>query len=165
MKRKIIIYIILCLIYALTSCGCVATNIDFEKRPSNLNLDYWFNEKIDLLNLDESHLYESGKFDSYLDSKYNFVIEKEEKKLPKTYVLYDINLEKSMLHSITITDPSISIYGLSMNSSEGEIQNMFLNLGFTYLEYSGLYPSYSNGKVEITINNSLFRFSLYSDLI
>ena len=75
-------------------------------------------------------------------SKDQYTQEQEENKLPENYVLYYTNLEQTKVRGIEIKDPSISLYGLSMNSSENFVNKTLIDMGFTYHEYYGRNPSY-----------------------
>ena len=167
MKHKISILTHLCLIFGLTSC--TTSNVDITVRPKDYKLDYWLTEIVDVTKIDKSLFYmcEYERYETYLDSSYIFINDQEEKKLPEKYVTYDVNLEKSMIQTIIITDPSITIYGLSMKSSEFAIKRKLLRMGFTYQEYSGMNPSYMTDDFNFTINKSemLLEIFPYSDLL
>lgn len=160
MKHKISFSTFFCLILGLSSCTAFKT--DIRVRPRGYNLDYWIAEKIDVANMDSSLFYES-KYEGvniYLDSKYEFIEEQGKTKLPEKYVIYDFNIEKSMIKVITITDPAISIYGLSMNSNETSIKRTLSNMGFSYQEYSGMYPSYVKDNFYFIINKHVMMLSI-----
>ncbi len=118
MKRKIpILIIIIFIIFALSVR--MEFYVDPINRPFDYNLDYWLNEKIAIDNIDKSLIYESEYESEYifLDSRYQFSKEYGNKKMPQKYVAYQLNSDKTMITTITINDPSVSIYGRSMNSS------------------------------------------------
>ncbi len=125
MKNKFYILTHLCLIFGLTSC--TTSNADITVRPKDYKLDYWLTEIVDVTKIDKSLFYESrcGGSETYLDSRYNFINVQGQKELPEKYVTYDVNLEKSMIVAILIKDPSITMYGLSMRSSETSIKKNF----------------------------------------
>ena len=167
MKNKIYILTHLCLILGLTSC--TTSNVDITVRPKDYKLDYWLTEIVDVTKIDKSLFYKS-KYEgseTYLDSRYNFINVQGQKELPEKYVTYNVNLGKSMIQTIIITDPSITIYGLSMKSSETSIKRKLLRMGFTYQEYSGMNPSYMTDDFNFTINKSkmLLEVLPYSDLL
>ena len=118
MKHKTIIFTLSCLILGLSSC-----KIDINNRPKGYYLNYWLKDEVDITTLDQSLIYEIryGGTVVFLDSNYEFIIEQEEKKLPENYVLYYTNLEQTKVRGIEIKDPSISLYGLSMNSDKEDI--------------------------------------------
>ena len=167
MKNKIYILTHLCLIFGLTSC--TTSNVDITVRPKDYKLDYWLTEIVDVTKIDKSLFYKS-KYEgseTYLDSRYNFINDQGQKELPEKYVTYNVNLGKSMIQTIIITDPSITIYGLSMKSSETSIKRKLLRMGFSYQEYSGRNPSYTTDDFNFTINESgmLLEIFPYSDLL
>ena len=102
---------------------------------------------------------------SILDSRYEFIIEQGEKKLPKKFVFYICKYSSTkeiMVESVVITDPSITVYGLSMNSSENFVNKTLIDMGFTYQEYSGRSPSYIKDRFNFTINDTVMHFNFYS---
>lgn len=89
----------------------------------------------------------------FLDSNYEFIIEQEENKLPENYVLYYTNLEQTKVRGIEIKDPSISLYGLSMNSDKEDIDKTLTNMGFSYYQgVIGSFPTYIKDNFEISID-------------
>lgn len=167
MKNKFYILTHLCLIFGLTSC--TTSNADITVRPKDYKLDYWLTEIVDVTKIDKSLFYESRREESetYLDYRYNFINVQGQKELPEKYVTYDVNLEKSMIVAILIKDPSITVYGLSMKSSESAIKRKLLRMEFSYQEYSGMNPSYMTDDFNFTINKSkmLLEVLPYSDLL
>ena len=169
MKHKAIIFTLSCLILGLCSCKStpVPKEIDINNRPKGYFLDYWIKEKIDIATIDKSLIYEirfSGVI-SILDSRYEFIIEQGEKKLPKKFVFYICKYSSTkeiMVESVVITDPSITVYGLSMNSSENFVNKTLIDMGFTYQEYSGRSPSYIKDRFDFTINDTVMHFYFYS---
>lgn len=141
--------------------GCIASKIDISAKPEDYNLDYWISQKIDTTTLDSSLLYESkNDVNTYLDSNYFFEEVEGKRELPSRCVVYDVYVgeKQSMVETIKITDPTISVYGLSMNSSESVIKKTLLNMGFTYQEYYGMYPSYIKDEYQFTINSTIMIF-------
>ncbi len=154
MKSKIYYRLsLLAIIVSLTSCS--KASIDISKRPNDYKLDYWLTDTIGFNELNDSLFY-AVKYDSiytYLDSNYVFETKNDTKELPNYYVIYDLCVEdqKITIQAIFITDPDVSIYGLSSKSSPSIVQRTLLNMGFKYLDqYSGWYPSYSKDQYQFT---------------
>lgn len=150
MKHKTIIFTLSCLILGLSSC-----KIDINNRPNGYYLNYWLKDEVDITTLDQSLIYEIryGGTVVFLDSNYEFIIEQEEKKLPENYVLYYTNLEQTKVRGIEIKDPSISLYGLSMNSDKEDIDKTLTNMGFSYYQgVIGSFPTYIKDNFEISID-------------
>lgn len=157
MKHKAIIFTLSCLILGLCSCKStpVPKEIDINNRPKGYFLDYWLKDEVDITTLDQSLIYEIryGGTVVFLDSNYEFIIEQEEKKLPENYVLYYTNLEQTKVRGIEIKDPSISLYGLSMNSDKEDIDKTLTNMGFSYYQgVIGSFPTYIKDNFEISID-------------
>lgn len=157
MKHKAIIFTLSCLILGLCSCKStpVPKEIDINNRPKGYYLNYWLKDEVDITTLDQSLIYEIryGGTVVFLDSNYEFIIEQEEKKLPENYVLYYTNLEQTKVRGIEIKDPSISLYGLSMNSDKEDIDKTLTNMGFSYYQgVIGSFPTYIKDNFEISID-------------
>ena len=93
---------------------------------------------------------------SILDSRYEFIIEQGEKKLPKKFVFYICKYSSTkeiMVRTVAITDPSITVYGLSMNSDKEDIDKTLTNMGFSYYQgVIGSFPTYIKDNFEISID-------------
>ena len=157
MKHKAIIFTLSCLILGLCSCKStpVPKEIDINNRPKGYYLNYWLKDEVDITTLDQSLIYEIryGGTVVFLDSNYEFIIEQEENKLPENYVLYYTNLEQTKVRGIEIKDPSISLYGLSMNSDKEDIDKTLTNMGFSYYQgVIGSFPTYIKDNFEISID-------------
>lgn len=141
----------------LTSCNLQA--IDFSKKPNDFPYPFWLADIINESDIDESLIYKKT-FSTLrlLDSNYSFVIaENGEKKLPQKYVLYTFSPykdEKIIVNDIRITDPKVSIYGLSMNTNERIVNQRLISYGFIYAMYSGMDNSYFKDNYEIRIYSS-----------
>ncbi len=153
MKLKSVFPSSLTILILLTSCA--QSNVDLSEKPKDFKCDYWLGETINTDELDDSSFY-TLKYDTvytYLDSNYTFEIEKNIKSMPNYYVSYDIYVEDkiSIIQSLFITDPEVSIYGLSLKSNSSTIKMTLSNMGFEYLDqYSGWYPSFSKDKYLFT---------------
>jgi len=147
-----------CLLFSLTVfiSGCVNSNMNVFDRPEDYFLDYWIKEEINIRVFDESRVYETGDNRvRYLDSHYEFDYnEVGEKTNPLIYSYYIMFKKENnyIVSAICISDPNISIYGLTMASSQDEVRDTFLDLGCTYLDhYSGVYPCYAMDDVEYRV--------------
>ena len=147
---------LLTILVGITSCG--QSDIDVSKRPSDFKMDFWLNDTTKFNELNHSLIY-TLKYDhvyNYLDSNYSFEIKENIKNLPDYYVSYDICVKSEIatIQAIFITDPEISIYGLSLKSNSSVIKRTLTKMGFEYLnQYSGWYPSYSKEQYLFTFTN------------
>lgn len=153
MKSRFFYCLLLLIFTSLTSCN--KSEIDISKRPSDYKMDFWLNERIKSNELNDSLVYgyKSDSIYTYLDSHYSFKIKDKVKKLPDYYVTYNVCLEEEIatIQAIFITDPKISIYGLSLKSSSYQINRTLSNMGFEYFDqYSGWYPSYLKKEYSFT---------------
>lgn len=135
MKKTICIAYLIILSFLCVSCS---TTTIIEK-PTDGDLEYWLAEKVD--NVDwTGHDEISGLFggNEYLDKRYKGVLDEYGNVVhPEYYVSYtvssypDYSSKTKAVTSIDITDPDITIYGLSVNSSFEEIESKMKELGFT----------------------------------
>ncbi len=138
--------------FSLTGCN----STDITVRPNDYDLDYWISETVDINDIDASKIYEkSDEKVVYLDSNYSFQSNTDGAPIfPKEYVRYIFSFSENdwSVSSIHITDPSVKIFGLTMNSSANKIQYTLKKMGFEYLDrYSGLDPSYLKDNSEFRI--------------
>lgn len=147
--------------------GCTKLSIDVNERPNDYRLDYWLNDTIKFDELVNSSFY-ALKYDhvyTYLDSNYSFAAKENVKALPSYYVTYDVYVEdqNSKIQAIFITDPEVSIYGLSLKSNPSTINRTLLNMGFEYFDqYRGWYPSYSKDQYLFTFIDKKIILSILS---
>ena len=126
--------------------------------PSDAKLAYWVGDIIDNEEIDQDFiLTEFGK-NYYLDHNYTFeILDDGSKNIPKTHIFYFIEKyddRHMFVDFIHITDPNITIYGLSINSSENEIFDKLTSCGFRYFDgYSGMDPDYTKDGLSITIDS------------
>ena len=146
-------------IIPLLLSGCSLNK--FLKRPDDTNLEFWITESCSSEDFrNKGCTYLPGWFgaEEYLDSRYEPIKTIEENgyerlSVPEVHVTYlragypDARDGWRITH-IEITDPTIIVYGLSMNSSKEEIKNRMKELKFKENEYGGYYK-----------NNCTFSFS------
>ncbi len=136
MKKIFSLCLILFLTFTLTSCK---KDIILLDRPTNTNIQFWITENMESFNY-KGYLIEEEKnnkivfygidYDQYPDESGNYV-------MPKHYVKYtsslygvnDENLEMSIT-SIEITDLTIDIYGINLESSFKDFDKALKEAGF-----------------------------------
>ena len=134
MKKLIALTLLLCTLSLMfSSCG---NNVKIEK-PEDTNLEYWI---LDILDTDNAILLKDfyGS-DLYLDSKYEPVVDENgdlcrpEQCIAyyvSNYPLKDLGITKK-ISSIVITDPTVNVWGLTINSSSEKIIATLEQKGFT----------------------------------
>ena len=146
-------------IIPLLLSGCSLNK--FLKRPEDTNLEFWITESCSSEDFkNKGCTYLPGWFgaEEYLDSRYEpiKIIEEngyERLSVPEVHVTYlragyPDALDSWRITRIEITDPTIIVYGLNMNSSKEEVKNRMKELKFKENEYGGFYK-----------NNCTFTFS------
>lgn len=158
---KKVLCLVLLSVFSLTSCSMY--DVDVTKKPKDTSLTYWVGEKIKNDEIDQNRILYNARFDFcwYLDSNYSFDIgEDGSKKLPqdKVYVYYEIEKydeEYMVVSLISITDSNITVYGLSMKSSQWVIHRRLTSYGFIYFDkYSGREPNYTKDGLTLEMTTS-----------
>ena len=147
----------------LLLAGCIKNK--FLSRPEDTNLEFWITERptSDEINA-KGCTYIPGCFGCsiFLGSKYSQIEVDGKLVLPETYVMYTLTgypdlIDRSAITGINIKDPSIYVYGLTIESSIEEITNRMLSLKFKKGETENL----ANGETYYYFhkNNCTFSFS------
>ena len=133
MKKIIALTLLLCtLVLMFSSCGDLKRFINYEKieRPENTNLEYWLLDTIDtdsLTKIEESTHYFTG---SFLSSKYQAKLDGNGQLVsPDEAVVYhvskypytDADWGSQRVARIDITDPTVYVWGVTINSTREEI--------------------------------------------
>lgn len=159
----------LCLILLLATQSCTSIVNLYLEKPTNTNLKYWITERVSSQDLlDNGCTYLPGWFgaEEYLDSKYEPI--QEEGRMataPDIHVTYLITgypdtLDDRAITRISITDPTIIVYGLTMDSSSEDIANRMKQVGGKKLD-SGEATD-DNEHYSYLIGNCTFVFSKVS---
>lgn len=139
---------LLSLIMLLFFVGC---SNKLEKPETNL--EFWIAENVD--NVDFSSYQEKHRYGymgpgrSYYGKNYTPTVDEEGKQVdPEVYVIYSVSpypdhtSRKNHITGIDINDPSIVVYGLTVNSTEAEIEETMESNGFSSVEIG------NNGDIE-----------------
>lgn len=131
------------LISLLATVSCANSVNLFLEKPSDTNLDYWITERVTgQYLLDNGCTFLPGWFgaEEYLDSKYEPIQEEGRMAVaPDIHVTYLITgypdtLDGRAITRISITDPTTTVYGLTMNSSSEDIVNRMKKIGAKKLD-------------------------------
>lgn len=114
---------------------------EFNK-PADYDLEYWIGDFISISELSKHTIVQIHTYDGpeFLDKNHPIVDDK--------YVSYLIHYPESspeMIMKIIITDPSVSIYGVNLNSNPEDFEEAFEKMGFKFSYGVG-----SLGKYRIT---------------
>lgn len=152
------------LFFPLLLCSCKPKEFDIAVKPHDFDFDYWIYASVARDHIDSSRIFgETADSFIFLDSKYDLVNSESisEKKMPLEKVHYNFYKIDEMwtVGAIYITDPAVSIYGLSINSKPWKIKKFFTDRGFEYQDhFYGRNPCYSKDNIDFT-------FTSYSILI
>ena len=138
-------------------------NAFYIEKPQETNLKHWITERITSKELeDEGCIYLPGWFgaEEFLDSGYSAIEEEGMMKAPDIHVTYLLTgypdlLDELAITQIDITDPSITIYGLSINSTKEEIDNTLKDIAIE-TDYE---DTYLIGLCSFTFNEEHIRIS------
>ena len=157
-KTKLIALLLLLCTLTLIFSSCARDKID---KPEDTNLEYWLLDKpnkkewTELSNshwLDDNHYLAKG-YDPIIDENGN-------RSAPEQSVIYTVSrypliyLGIKKITHIKITDPSVYVWGLTVNSTREEVEKVMTGLGFT--------PSMNNNEIYAT-NNGNYSFTFRYD--
>lgn len=125
-------YIIGATIFVLLLGACSSNTKDSDiylDRPEDTNLEFWITQKVSIEDLgNKGCTYLPGWMgaDEYLDSRYTADTSGDMAVAPDIHVTYLVTgypdtLDDRAITHIEITDPSIMVYGLTLNSTDNEI--------------------------------------------
>lgn len=145
--------------------ACSSIKIDsniYLDRPEDTNLEFWITQKVSSEDLDNKGCtYLPGWMGAseYLDSRYVADTSEGMAKAPKIHVTYLITgypdtLDGKAITHIDITDPSITVYGLTLNSTEKDIMNRITGMTDSYSYVTTENKCY----LRFTIKNCSFSF-------
>ena len=151
------------LAFTLLLCGCSKdkeTQASYIDKPIDTNLEFWITQRVTLKEMEEkSCTYLPGWMgaDEYLDSRYEADTSGSMAVAPDIHVTYLVTgypdtLDDSAITRIEITDPSITVYGLTLESSETEIRERMDNIADSF--------SKDDSYFMFNIDNCSFMFSL-----
>lgn len=163
--KKITLALLTCFGFMLPSCGVG----NYLARPEDTNLEYWITQKVSYKDLEANGCtYLPGWMgaDEYLDSRYQSVKEKGDMatapSVAVTYLLtgYPDVLDDQTVTKIQITDPEIVVYGLTMSSSNEEIEKRMNQLnaskgkeGYYTLKKATFYFSSKRITISVPVTN------------
>ena len=130
MKKRLFILPLIAL--SLTSCG------KYLDKPNDTTLEFWITERVTSeMAKEKGCTFIPGMFggDMYLGSHYQMVEIDDVKQVPEIRVIYTITgypdtLNDRAVTHINISDPAVTVYGLTMNSSKEEIAKRMKELKF-----------------------------------
>ncbi len=159
--KKVLSWVLALVMLLISLSGCSGKTL---KKPSDTNLEFWITE--DVTDFDFSEYYqESGWFGArvYYGSDYepSGFDENNNPVKPDQCVIYkvtsypDYSSNRQHIKEITITDPSITFYGLTLESDEEQIKEAMLSNGFTqvFTDDESVIPC-----LHFELNNISFRF-------
>lgn len=124
MKKVVIIFFtIIC--FLMTGCS---KDIYLDK-PDETNLSYWITQRVSHNDFTDCTFLPGGfGMDMYLDGRYEAVNLENNASAPDIHVIYYVTgypdlLDSPAVSRIEITDPTILVYGLTMKSSESDIDS------------------------------------------
>lgn len=160
MKKKLIwIFIFACAIILIL---CIRNRIP----KKDTNLEFWIAENVD--NVDFSNYHEKyglmGGREYYGTGYVPTTNENGEQIDPEACVIYTVTSYPDYISNrrhvtgIFITDPSVTVYGLTINSSVDEVENVMRSHGFK--NSSGQGRIYTKGKVSIRFSKEAIHINV-----
>jgi len=158
-------YIIGTTIFVLLLVACSSNKNDSDiylNIPKDTNLEFWITQKVsseDFENKGCTYLPGWMGADEYLDSRYVADTSGGMAVAPDIHVTYLVTgypdlLDDSAITHIDITDPSITVYGLTLNSTDNEIINRITGMTNSFSYVTTADESY----LKFTIDNCSISF-------
>ena len=157
MKKAIVFLLSLLLLISLAGCSR-------KLAKPETNLEFWIAENVedvDFSKYQEHYRYGfMGSGRTYYGTGYVPTTDEDGKQVaPESYVIYtvapfpDVTSRKCHITGISITDPNVNVYGLTVNSSSEEIKETMERNGFKAVEVGNM------GNVEWVKGKFSIRFS------
>lgn len=135
-KSKFLLGGVLALSLFATACSSGSSVLT---KPSDAAISFWIDDEVsDSEKAKMTYISNClGGIGEYLDSAYSATKDGDDYVLPKVHVSYmltkkdDLTKEGNVVTAISISDPSITVYGLSMSSTEDEVTAKMESLSFT----------------------------------
>lgn len=168
MKKRLSL-IFLCFAFAIN--GCSNSINPYLERPIDTNLEFWITQKVTFDEFkDKGCTFLPSWFgaDEYLDSRYQADISTGIVRAPEIHVTYLVTgypdtLDDRTITQIEITDPTINVYGLTINSNQKDIkeriseipkssinENAFIDQFFSFSIGKAIFHFYTN-KITISV--------------
>lgn len=156
MKKQPLLSVLMLSILVLSSCS----NSIFLDRPEDTILEFWITQKVSSDDF-KGYEYLPGWFgaEEYLDSRYNSVLVNEMARAPDIHVTYvvtnypDYSSPDTHVTRIHITDPAITVYGISLDSNLNEITTKMKSLGFKQSDEDGRKWSKNNCTLSFRVDD------------
>ncbi|MCH5179911.1 MAG: hypothetical protein J1F32_01700 [Erysipelotrichales bacterium] len=161
-KTKILLSIIA--LMGLSSCDLSTYDIP---KPNDTNLEFWITEKVTSDKLESLSIVPGviGN-DVYLGSDYSLNDDGILHSMPTFYVAYrltDVQDEEfKIVTYIEITDPAVTFYGISINSTSEEIENAMTKQKFKVSYNSQGYINASKKSANFAFYNNSIRITTTS---
>lgn len=125
---------------SLLLTGCKTKDDIYLDIPEDTNLEFWITQRVtseDLLAKGCTYLPGWFGAEEYLDSRYVADTSETMAKAPEVHVTYLLTgypdtLDERAITRIEITDPSITVYGLTLNSTVEEIEERMIKVAHLY---------------------------------
>lgn len=155
MKKKVSC---LAAIFLLTLCLCAGCSDKIPEKPKDTALEFWIAEDVSSVDFG-TYIARTGVFGAYEYFGYGYrpTVENDKQILPQHYVIYtvggypDTSDDWNYITRIQITDPEVTVYGITCNSSFDEFDEAMKGLGCKIDEETATVHSATFGKVSFRL--------------
>lgn len=154
MKKIVAVLMLILLMFILSGCK-IFNNV---KVPEETTLEFWVGQNVD--GFDFSNHYERfGVFGGKAYYGLGYVPETDENGYqidPNKYVLYmvtsypDYSSKQQCVTHIEITDPTVKVYGVTLDSSFEDFDKNLTSKGYDIVENTTTFRRYKKGKITIS---------------
>lgn len=149
---------LLATILLLTLCLCTGCSDKIPEKPDDTTLEFWIAEDVSSVDF-STYIARTGVFGAYeyFGCGYGPTVENSEQILPQYYVIYtiggypDTSDDWNFITCIKITDPEVTVYGITCNSSLDEFDEVMKGFGYKIHEETATMHSATLGKVSFRL--------------
>ena len=146
---KTIVSLFSIFVFVLSGCNNSKDDIYLE-RPEDTNLEFWITQRTTANEFDDKGCTVLPGWmgaTEYLDSRYTAIEDGDMVTAPDIHVTYLVTgypdcLDNAAVTRIQITDPAITVYGLTINSSEKEISDRLSDISKSFSYVTTTYECY-----------------------
>ena len=159
-RRHAIVFAIAVIMILMWSAWRVLLFSPIPEKPEDTLLEFWIIENVEGTDwIDHDTPYGMYGGEAYLGKDYPLELTDGKAQIPEEHVIYtvtpwpDYSDDSAYVTGIEITDPAISVYGLTVNSSFEEFDRVFCRQGYNIsIDKNEYWESHSATKNDITFS-------------
>ncbi len=164
-KSKKVFLFVLAFVFVIV---CVFLFINRKPNRPNTNLEFWIGDNVDEVDFSD-YIIKPGLFGGreYYGSDYVPTFDEDGRTFDSAHcVVYtvtaypDYSSNKQHITGITITDPAVEFYGISLNSSHKEFEELIKKHGFKITDTDYNHHTAERGKYSVIFSKDCIRIKV-----